>query len=246
VAEPTAATPAPADATQPIDTVARMPAAERGFLFDSALTVPVGKVEVGARCCPDAGVIDLAVGITPTTELSLQGGVFGLATSFSTQLKQVLVHNGRFRIAALASVRRLTPFEFARPNIVMVTGTDIRPYDPTIDLISAGAVATGCFDARCRVMATGGGEAMVVRSTGLVAPVGWAQVSIGVPRLRAIGEVIVVGPTGAAGNGGTAWLAGARGGWRTVSLEAAVVVVPGDYAGAEPMVLPYAGIAGRI
>jgi hypothetical protein len=244
---PSEAPPPPSEAPPPLDEAEQLPGSARGFIFDSAATVPVGRVELSGRAIAGgAGVLDIAAGVTPTTELGAEVGLLGDTTTMATDLEQVIAHGPRWRIALEGSLRRLSfPAEMIDATLMPVGAAPSGGSGSHNDLFGLAAIATGCIDAGCRVVATGGAQALDVPASGQVAPIGWLSVQAGVPRLRAIGELIVVGDTGSSGAGGKMFVLGARGGWHTISLEGAVVVIPADYAGGSSFVAPYVGVAVR-
>ncbi len=242
--------PAPV-ATGPLDDMAHAAGSERGLLFDTAMTVPAGSVDLGGRCCFDAGAVDAAAGLTSTTELSAEVGVIGDATTFAVGLKQVIVHGARWRIAIEGSARQINPFAVAQPAIggepiggePNGDGFDYRA--PSTNLLGIGGVATACIDDGCRVLVTGGAQALVQLGTGEVTPLVWADIEAGAPRLRAIAEVANIGDTGMGGSGGSIYVVAGRGGWRRLMFEAGAAFLPGDYAGASTQTMPYVGVIAR-
>jgi len=236
--------PPPAVAASPLDDMAHAAGSERGLLLDTAMTVPAGSVDVGGRCCFEAGAVDAVAGLTSTTELSAEAGMLGLATTLAVGLKQVVAHGPRWRVAIEGGARQINMFQ---TEFINVAPTDPGASQPNLteNLLGIGGVATGCIDDRCRVVVTGGAQALVVLGTGQVAPLVWANVEVGAPRLRAIAEVANIGDTGMTGAGGTVYVVAGRGGWRRLMFEAGAVFLPGDYAGASTQTMPYVGVIAR-
>ena len=236
-AEPPPAPEPPAPPTG-IDALARRPGAERGFVFDTAVTVPRGQVELGGRTLDgQVNAVDLAAGVTSTTQLDVEYGVIGNVETLATGVVQVVAHTDRFRIALDGTLRQLNQTEFLPVEMPVGAGGIgplLAPGEQTRhdNLFGAGAVMTGCLDPRCEVELNAGGQALLPLTGGDVVGLGWGDVEMGNESVRLVVEVIGVGGDG----GGSLALVGARGTWRHLGVEGGITVTSGGSPGVAPMV----------
>ncbi len=254
---PPGATPvAPAPDQPSLDAFANDAAADRGTVVENALTVPRGQFEVDVRGTSGFGLLDLRLGVTSTTELSIETGLVtgvgagGTTPAFAAGIKHTLVPGRRFRLAVDASVRTVyyEPFAFLPAGSTPTPpGLDLSLSNPSYQLVSLGTVATGCVDRSCVLRLTGGGQLVYdFNNGGGIAPLVWTDVELGSEHLRVVAEG-VLGAVFASGGGaeGIAATIGARTSWRHVSAELGAIIVPRNTT-AEVEPAPYFGIAGRL
>ena len=239
--------PAPAAATEPVgvDARARRPGAERGYIFASALNLPAGAVEVDVRALTAGiGVLDVEAGLTQTTELTAEAGLIPEnGNTLATEVEQVFAHTSRIRVAVLGTLRQVNQqVYYAEPvNVGGAAMPLVAPFDNSntqaTNLLGLGGVGTACLDAPCEVEITAGAQAMIPLTGGQAVGVGWGDLSIGNQSLRAVGELLTIGDSGAIG------LLGLRGGWQHVGVDLAVTFVPTDSDSSTPMI--YLGLGIR-
>jgi hypothetical protein len=152
-------------------------ASQRGILTGTALTVPAGKVELGARTAFLASGVTINGGLSSTTELWAEAyGVVDEGSIVGAGIKQVLGRGDSWQLAATASVRVLT-----EENQHDLGSEEMR-------IGSVGGVLTMCTES-CSVMLTGAVQLWM--ATGEESfPVGTLGVSFGGKRARLFGEIV--------------------------------------------------------
>lgn len=245
----TVAVPAPAAAAAAtptgVDARARRPGTERGYIFASALTPPSGSVEVDVRALTaGVGVLDVEAGITSTTALTAEAGLIpDSGNTLATEIEQVFARTNRVRVAVLGTLRQVNqqqvyyaPVGAGGGPMPLVTPFDAGNTQAT-NLLGLGGVGTACLDAPCQVEVTAGAQALIPLGGGSAVGVGWGDLSVGNQSIRAVGELITIGDSGAIG------LLGLRGEWTHVALDGAVTIVPTSTDSNAPMI--YLGLGVR-
>ena len=227
--------PAPAPAPQGLDGVA---APDRALAAGTAFTAPGGSVEVSARVLGDvADVIGAAIGLGASTQLWGELSANGPSEQ-AIGLRHVVWRTPRAALAIEAELRH-TPGDMttSAPMLLFVGPAQG-------DAVAAGAIASACVDARCRVLASGGAYAEQGIDGGAPGPTWLATASVlaGGTRLRGVAEMTAT-PDPSDGTIDSALYVGARFGSSTFALDAGAAFGTDD---ATHGVTPIAGIVGRL
>jgi hypothetical protein len=189
-ATPGAAPPLAVDPDQPsLDSIANDAGADRGTVFENALTVPRGRFEVDLRGTSGVGALDLRFGATSTLEVSIEAGLLTGAQAtaattpeFAAGIKDTLVPGRRFRVAVEASVRTVyyAPVPFLPAGATATpAGLDLSLSGSSDQFASLGTVVTGCVDAGCTLRLTGGGQLVYeLNNGGSVGSLFWTDIGL--------------------------------------------------------------------
>ncbi len=217
------AAPRPPDPVDPIEVRRQLAGSSRGLGVGTALTTPAMHGEIAFRAVEHGVLSTFAAGITPTTELWVDGGTLDSDDALDTLgygVKQVLGRGARWQVAATAAVRRL---------YLEGSSGDVRV--DTITLLSLGTVVSVC-SASCTVMASGSLGGLL--AAGGAVPSASLALSVGGRVVRGQLEGITYGDLAVGFLG--VHVAGTQ-----IGLDLGALVVGGDRT-----VLPFGGFTARL